>query len=507
MNNNPDSTVRLRTGIRLFIIITLIISCLSLSSCKLIGILPNGAGNGDSTLGGENAGGDSSSDVTDGENTEQGGETTGGEADSAAPDTDEKTETDTETDAGADGDTDSGADSDTEVDTEPDDSGSDSGSDTTINNNVTINPGAGSVEYAAAMGLRSAVSVYCTYTVTTGGNSPWNPNPSTETHNSTGAGVIYKLFEGGDAFIIPNFHVTYSSESDTADGVSDDIKVYLYGMEAADYAIPATFVGGSPKYDIAVLRVEDSEVLDAAVRSGSVTAVTVGDSDALTPGMTTIAIGNPASATADLAGISVTKGIVSVDSEYITMAAIDGSGDVNFRVIRTDAAINSGNSGGGLYNSRGELIGIVNAKLNSSTYEDIGYAIPSTVARGVADNIIDNCFGKDCRSVMRALVGIGVQVESMYTVYDPETALLRRVEVAAVAEVLSDGLAVGLIEVGDIIKAITVGGRTVEITRSHQVIDAMLDARGGDSVTVTVERDGTELSFVIVIPADSLVAS
>ena len=507
--NNPDRSMSHSTGFRLFIIITLLLSCLTLSSCKLINLRPS-VGNDDSAIGGTTD--DESSDVTDGENT-VGGDSAeiGGEAidDKTSADTPD-TETEEEAKPGVDGDVnaDAGADGDNGVDddTKPG-AGDVSDGDTTVDNDITVNPSPDSVEYAATMGLRSAVSVYCAHTVTTGGSSPWNPNPSTQTKHSAGAGVIYKVFDGGDAFIITNFHVTYSSESDAADGISQEIYVYLYGMEASDYAIPATYVGGSLKYDIAVLRVEDSEILDAAVRSGSAAAVTVGDSNAITPGMTTVAVGNPASATTTLAGISVTRGIVSVDSEYITMSAVDGSGDVSFRVIRTDTAINSGNSGGGLYNIRGELIGIVNAKLNSSTYEDIGYAIPTAVARAVADNIIDNCFGKDCRSVMRALIGVGVSVQSMYTVYNPVTATIRRVEVVAVGDVLADGLAFGVIEVGDVMKSITVGGRTFEITRTYNVIDAMLDARGGDSVTVTVERDGVELSFDFTIPADSLVAS
>ena len=205
------------------------------------------------------------------------------------------------------------------------------------------------------------------------------------------------------AFVITNYHVVYDSDSDTDNHVSDQIYLYLYGMEDEAYAIPATYVGGSANYDIAVLRVEQSEVLKSAVDSGSAAAVTVGDSDVVLPGETAIAIGNP-SATG-LSGLSVTRGIVSVDSEYITMTAADDSGEVSFRVIRIDAPVNSGNSGGGLYNDAGELIGIVNAKINSVELESIGYAIPSNVARAIADNIIDYCYGADCETVMRGMLG------------------------------------------------------------------------------------------------------
>ena len=164
----------------------------------------------------------------------------------------------------------------------------------------------------------------------------------------------------------------YDSNSNTDNHISDKIYIYLYGLESEAYAIPATYVGGSANYDIAVLRVDKNDILLDAIETGAAMAVTVANSDELTPGMTTIAIGNPSSSDADLGGISVTKGIVSVDSEYITMSAIDTSGEVQFRVIRIDAPVNSGNSGGGLFNDKGELIGIVNAKISSSSVENIG---------------------------------------------------------------------------------------------------------------------------------------
>ena len=96
-------------------------------------------------------------------------------------------------------------------------------------------------------------------------------------------------------------------------------------------------------------------------------------------GSSAIAIGN-----AQGLGISSTSGVVSVDSEYITMTAADGKTAVAFRVMRVDTAINSGNSGGGMYDDNGNLIGIVNAKIVYDGVENIGYAIPSNGAVSVA---------------------------------------------------------------------------------------------------------------------------
>ncbi|MBO5269503.1 MAG: trypsin-like peptidase domain-containing protein [Clostridia bacterium] len=365
-----------------------------------------------------------------------------------------------------------------------------------IQNNVTIQTnGTGDAKYAAAAGLRSAVSVYATFTTT----GFWG-NESTGT--SAGSGVIYKLdVETGSAFIITNYHVVYNNAANTSNGISNDIKVFLYGMEGSVYAIPATYVGGSMNYDIAVLHVENDRTLKDAAQRGAAAQIKLADSDLVAVGQTAIAIGNPESA-----GISVTTGIVSVDSEHITMTASDGRSQVSFRVIRIDTAVNSGNSGGGLFNANGELIGIVNAKVTSSDVENIGYAIPSNVARGIADNIIDYCFGKECKTVMRGLLGITVETSALNTSYDAETGLLHKYEQVRVVEVTTGGLGEKILKSGDIISAIRIGDKTVEITRQYHLIDAMLDVRVGDAVSLTILRDGKTETVSTTITEDCLAA-
>ncbi len=373
------------------------------------------------------------------------------------------------------------------------------------NNDITITgDNTNSVAYATAKGLRSAVSIYCTFETTYGGTSYWNPKPSTQTYYTTGSGVIYQIEDSGSAFIVTNYHVVYDSSSNIENGISNQIYVYLYGLESEAYAIPTTYVGGSANYDLAVLRVDNSEILKEAYASGAAAAVTIANSDRVVPGQTTIAIGNPSSD--DLGGISVTSGIVSVDSEYITMTASTGTSEVSFRVIRTDAPVNSGNSGGGMYNDSGELIGIVNAKISSSDIENIGYALPSNVVRAIADNIIDYCYGTECESVMRGLLGITVQVSDYDTYYDTETGFIVRVEEISVYEVTSGGLGEAILQANDIIKSITVGEKTIAVTRQHHLIDAMLDVRVGDTVSLVIIRDGVEMTVSTSITENSLSA-
>lgn len=372
------------------------------------------------------------------------------------------------------------------------------------NNEITIQGTESSVAYATSKGLRSIVSVYCTFKTTVSSGSTWNPSTSEQTYSSAGSGVIYQLDINGNAFVITNYHVVYDVNSNTENKISDDIMLFLYGMEYIEYKIPATYVGGSMQYDLAILRVEDSEILKDALSRGAVAQASFADSTGIIVGQTAIAIGNP-----QAGGISATSGIVSVDSEYIDMTGADGKTPVSFRVIRVDTAINQGNSGGGLFNDKGEIIGIVNAKIISSDVENIGYAIPSNVARAITDNIIYYCFEQECESVMRIMLGISVTQAALYTEYDELTGILHKYEQIKVHSTTEGSLADGKLLPEDIIKSVTLRGKTTEITRQHYVIDTLLDARVGDLVTIVVKRanaDGgyDEVSIELEVTQDCL---
>ena len=355
-----------------------------------------------------------------------------------------------------------------------------------------------SISVAASKGLRSAVSIVCNFktTVQQGGWRPGYGSTTTKEYSSAGSGVIYRLDkEAGDAFIITNYHVVYDAGSNTENGISDDISVYLYGSATEENAIRATYVGGSLYYDIAVLYVEDSELL----RASDACEIRIADSDKIAVGEHAIAIGN-----AQGYGISVSAGIVSVDSEYITMTAADGRTEVSFRVMRVDTAVNSGNSGGGMFDGKGNLIGIVNAKIVDDGVENIGYAIPSNVAIAIAENIIHYCHGTDVERVQRALLGITVNATDSKAVYDGETGCVIISETVSVYEVGEGTLAHGVLQKGDVILSATLHGETTEITRQYHIIDMMLDVRAGDVVTLSLLRDDEPLTVEITITEDCL---
>ena len=350
-------------------------------------------------------------------------------------------------------------------------------------NSIVVEGGDADVKHAAAKGLLSSVSIKCAVSR--------SASVGEVSYSSAGSGVIYKIDKKtGNALIITNYHVLYSSSAKNSSRVCDVIHVFLYGSENQDMVIEASYVGGSMYYDIAVLYVENSEI----IKSSDAQQADIGDSDKIFAGQIAIAIGNP-----EDYGISVTKGIISTQSEYISMTSVDGSSYISLRVVRVDTAVNSGNSGGGLFDDRGRLIGIVNAKSAQSGVENIGYAIPVNVARAVADNIIYYCSGGEYKGVMRAILGISVNVDSSKAHYDSESGLVYISEVISVVEVTKGSLADGVFREGDRLVSITLGENTAQISRQYHVIDLMLDARAGDTVSFEIERgsERTTVQFVI----------
>ncbi|MBR1748101.1 MAG: trypsin-like peptidase domain-containing protein [Clostridia bacterium] len=358
---------------------------------------------------------------------------------------------------------------------------------------LSDNTSSGDSTYAVSKAILSALSVQAVFTTTQ--YDRWG-RTSEGTSTAGGAAVIYKLDKNtGDAYVITNFHVVYDANCTTSNKFSNDVTLYLYGSEYGEYAIPATVVGGSAYYDIAVLQVTGSELL----KNGDARAVDIEETE-VSVGQTAIAIGYPAAE-----GISVTGGIVSVDSETISLN-IEGSNVYQTREFRVDAAINSGNSGGGLFNSDGKLIGVVNARHNSSsteTIENIGYAIPISIVTGVADNVIANCNGEDKVGVYKCMLGITTTINDTGMVYDPETGLTKIKQTVYVAEV-GEGVAQGVLQAGDVITSATIGGKTYSVTRSYHLMDAMLNARVGDTVTIRYIRDGESGQADFVMTEDSV---
>ena len=352
--------------------------------------------------------------------------------------------------------------------------------------NVSISATEDASRLGAAKALLSVVSIECGFQELY--TSGWFGSSQTTLRDTLyyGSGVIYQMDKAkGDAYVITNYHVVYNSASTAENYISDDIRLYLYGQENEADAIKAEFVGGSQNYDIAVLKVSGSAILKQSIA----TAVTFADSDKVSVLDTAIAIGNPAGM-----GISATAGYVSVDSEEITLQ-VTSSGYVSMRVMRVDTAVNGGNSGGGLFDASGNLIGIVNAKMSDSSIENIAYAIPSNVAKRLTESVLSNDEG----IATRCILGVVPSVATSKAVYDSETGKISIVETVSISSITEGSVAEGKLLVGDVVRSLTIDGKTVEIERKYQLIENMFAAHVGSTVVFGIERNGQSMNVTFTI--------
>lgn len=272
------------------------------------------------------------------------------------------------------------------------------------------------------------------------------------TSAASGSGFILT----GDGYVLTNYHVIESSNS---------ISVTLYDGKSYD----AVLIGYDESSDIAVLKI-DAEGL---------TPVVLGDSDNLNVGDSVVAIGNPLGELT----FSLTSGAVSALNREITL-----SNSVTMNLIQTDCAINSGNSGGALFNLYGEVIGITNAKYSGSgsgaSIDNIGFAIPINHVRGIVESIIENGY------VAKPYIGVNVSDVSEETMgYGlPAGAAVKAVSEDSPAE--KAGL-----QVNDIITA--VNGK--EISGRTGLSEAVSAASVGDTLTLTVYRQGNTISVDVTV--------
>ena len=203
---------------------------------------------------------------------------------------------------------------------------------------------------------------------------------SRELEYYAGGGVIVDIDRAaGDAYILTNCHVVYTDYP--VEELAAKLYVYFYGNELFTtdglYGETAEILGASTTYDLALLKISGSN----SIKYGPYIAAAFAEDEVVYPGQQVYAIGNP-----EGEGLSASVGIVSRESEIIELSLSEKSSSSSYnqyRVIRTDAAINGGNSGGGLFNSSGHLVGIINSKSVSEDIENMGYALAGSYAKRV----------------------------------------------------------------------------------------------------------------------------
>ena len=275
--------------------------------------------------------------------------------------------------------------------------------------------------------------------------SQWSWYGQNQVESGAGSGVIIS----SDGYILTCAHVV--------DGASN----ITVTINDKDYT--ATLVGEDTTSDIAVIKID----------ANGLTPATVGDSDGLKVGQNVMAVGNPLG---ELGG-TVTGGMISALNRSVT---IQGSSSVNtMSLIQMDASVSPGNSGGGLFNMNGELVGIVNAKSSSSDAEGLGFAIPINDAIKVAQELLENGYVTG-----RPYLGI-----TYLAVTDAQTASQLGVNAYGVyvVEVVKGGPAekAGL-QAGD--RIVSVDG--TEIASKDDLGTLMQKHAAGDTLSITIARDG-----------------
>lgn len=266
-----------------------------------------------------------------------------------------------------------------------------------------------------------------------------------------GSGVVLSP----DGYIVTNNHVVEGA---------DEVEVTFNNRVVRQ----ATIVGTDPTSDLALIKV-DGEGFDYLV---------FGDSDKVKVGEWVLAVGNPFNLTS-----TVTAGIVSAKARNIGILG-EGSNVESF--IQTDAAVNRGNSGGALVNTRGELIGI-NAAIASHTgsYEGYSFAIPSNIVRKVVDDLL--MYGE----TQRAYIGIYPQEMNADLA---DKAGMKDIKGVYVAELTDNSAAQKAgIHSGDVITSINGN----EVNTTTQLMEVLRQYRPGDEVQVMVVRDGREHEYKV----------
>ncbi len=287
----------------------------------------------------------------------------------------------------------------------------------------------------------SVVGIDCVFEQTV---SYWGRMQTYEVPGS-GSGVILTA----DGYIATCAHVVDGAKS---------IKVTLND----DTSYDAMIIGTDTRNDIAIIKIEAKNLTPAAL----------GDSEMLTVGEDVIAIGNPLG---ELRG-TATSGIISAVRRTIE---VEGN---EMELVQTDAAISPGNSGGGLFNASGKLIGIVNAKVSDTSAEGLGFAIP-------VNNVLKEINDLVSYGYVTGRAYLGVYTQNVSIRSDYGYFFSSSTSCVQIADVVKDSAAdkAGL-KIGDLILAVG----DMAISSNSDLTDIIARYNAGDTVTFTIQRDGSK---------------
>jgi len=298
----------------------------------------------------------------------------------------------------------------------------------------------------------SIVGINVEYTI----NSMFNRS---STAQAEGSGIIINK----DGYILTNNHIVNTSSNYSYQvSEANKITVYLYN-DPNEYE--AKIVGTDSQTDLAVIKIEKTDLMPA----------TLGNSDDVRVGEFSMTIGNPLGMQS-----SVTSGIISATDREVT--DIDG---IHYKLIQTDAAINSGNSGGALVNNKCEVIGINTLKLAGTGIEGMGFAIPINSTKDIYDQLIQY------NKVKRPYIGItGIDIT------DNTAKLNNTVKGIYIKDIDSTSAAekAGL-KIGDII----ISANDKNISTMNELNEFKNSLKINDKMNLKINRDGKEIDIDVTL--------
>ena len=317
---------------------------------------------------------------------------------------------------------------------------------------VSLSNFSDTASYASSKILPSIVGISVEYNVT---SSSLFFGQTQSTAKAQGSGIIVSE----DGYILTNNHIINSSDSSNYYQVSEatKIEVYLYGDETP---YEASIIGSDSQTDLAIIKIDKN----------GLTKAELGDSSSLKIGEFVLAVGNPLGV-----GTSVSSGIVSAVNREVTT---DG---VTYKLIQTDAAINSGNSGGALVNTQGQVIGINTLKVSGSGIEGMGFAIPINDTIDVYQQLIKD--GK----VSRPFIGIaGIDLDEKTAKKNdlPVGIYVKEIETFSSAEKAG-------IKIGDVITSV----EGTKISTMQELNDIKNKKNVGDTITLGICRDDKNIEI------------
>ena len=276
----------------------------------------------------------------------------------------------------------------------------------------------------------------------------------------SGSGIIIST----DGYILTNSHVITGDNSNGVNlGKPTEIKVYLYNDKTP---YPAQIIGNDPQTDLSVLKIDKTNLV----------AAELGDSDTVQIGEYCMAVGNPLGMRS-----SITTGSISALNRQLV-----GENGVLYTLIQTDAAINSGNSGGALVNSSGQVIGVNTIKVSGEDIEGLSFAIPINQTKRIFSDLIKY------NKVIRPYIGIaGTTISDTILKQFPNSKLVKGVYIRNIGQG-SPAEKAGL-KIGDIItsfdnKSVSTMFDIDLIKNSHNI---------GDKINLEVYRSGEKINTTI----------